>query len=81
MKNFKNSRYKKKHKNIEQKGRFIIEISTKGIKKPYLCRDTKFNHIVHKFEFKEDAENWCGFQNKNCTFGHFEFPKFMRPYD
>lgn len=68
MKNFKNSRFK-------------IEISTFGGKKPYLCYDKKYNHIVHRFEFKEDAREWCKMQNKNCTFGRFEFPRFLRPYD
>ena len=30
---------------------------------------------------KEDAEEFCRFQNRHCTFGNFEFPKFMRPRD
>ena len=81
MKNFKNSRYKKKRKNIEQKGRFKIDISHMGGKKPYICYDTKYDQIVHRFEFKEDPEGWCKFQNKNCTFGTFDFPKFLRPFD
>ena len=52
-----------------------------GGKKPYICYDTKYDQIVHRFEFKEDAEGWCKFQNKNCTFGTFDFPKFLRPFD
>ena len=67
MKNSKNSRFK-------------IEIAP-GKKESYKIRDTKFNHIVHKTMFKEDAEEFCRFQNRHCTFGNFEFPKFMRPRD
>ena len=37
--------------------------------------------VFFEFEFKEDAEGWCKFQNKNCTFGTFDFPKFLRPFD
>ncbi len=60
--------------------RFKIEIAP-GQRQSYKVRDTKFNHIVHKCEFKEDAEEFCKFQNRHCTWGNFEFPKFMRPTD
>ena len=60
--------------------RFKIEIAP-GKKEPYIVRDTKYDHIVHKAMFKEDAEEFCRFQNSHCTFGYFEFPKFMRPRD
>lgn len=71
MKNFKNSKFKP---------RFKIE-HMPGQKNSYRVRDTKFNHIVHVSLFKEDAEKFCRFQNQHCTWGKFEFPKFMRPRD
>ena len=58
--------------------RFKIEIAP-GKKEPYRVRDTKYDHIVHKAMFKEDAEEFCRLQNSHCTWGNFEFPKFMRP--
>ena len=69
MKNFKNSRFSSK------RNRFKIE-TTKG---RYRVRATKYKHIVHVSKFKHDVEEFCKFQNKHCTWGNFEFPKFMRP--
>ncbi len=74
MKNFKNSRFN------STRNRFKIEIAP-GKKESYIVRDTKYNHIVHKCQFKEDADEFCRFQNKHCTWGKYEFPKFMRPRD
>ena len=71
MKNFKNSRFSSK------RNRFKIE-TTQG---RYRVRDTKYNHIVHVSKFKHDVEEFCKFQNKHCTWGNFEFPKFMRPQE
>ena len=71
MKNFKNSRFSSK------RNRFKIE-TTQG---RYRVRDTKYDHIVHVSKFKHDVEKFCKFQNKHCTWGNFEFPKFMRPQE
>ena len=74
MKNFKNSRFN------STRNRFKIEIAP-GKKESYIVRDTKYNNIAHKCQFKEDADEFCRFQNKHCTWGKYEFPKFMRPRD
>ena len=62
--------------------RFRIRIDEDNIKYPYIVVDTKFNDmIISNFKFKDDAKDLCRFQNRHCTFGNFEFPKFMRTYN
>ena len=61
--------------------RFKIRIDEDNIKYPYIVVDTKFEDmIISNFKFQDDAKHLCDFQNKHCTFGNFEFPKFMRTY-
>ncbi len=61
--------------------RFKIRMDEDNIKYPYIVIDTKFEDmIISNFKFKDDAKHLCNFQNKHCTFGNFEFPKFMRTY-
>jgi len=61
--------------------RFKVKIDESNINYPYIMIDTKFKDvIVSNFKFEDDANHLCDFQNQNCTFGNFEFPKFMRTY-
>ena len=62
--------------------RFEVRMDDTNIKYPYIVVDTKFKDvIISNFKFEDDAEHLCNFQNKNCTFGNFEFPKFIRRYN
>ncbi len=61
--------------------RFIVKMDEDNIKYPYILVDQKFDHIISNFKFEDDARELCRFQNRHCTFGNFEFPKFMRRYN
>lgn len=65
----------------KSKSRFKVKIDEGNINFPFIVVDTKFKDVIIKnFKFKDDANRLCDFQNKNPTFGKFEFPKFIRTY-
>ena len=62
--------------------RFEVKIDDDNINYPYIVVDKKFTDaIIKNFKFEDDAHYLCDFQNNNCTFGNFEFPKFIRIYN